>query len=291
MGKTGQSGQNAGDAAPAGTDDHRRPWFKRPLPWIGTLATAVVTGVAITLASNYASNTVSGHNHNHNHALASTGPTATGGQAAHLQVDNVSLRAGNDTGNGLAPFKIDIKLLNTGSQVAIINHVRLIVQQFAALPVCGTQGGFTSTGAYSANMPTPALPGRVIDVPISQLVPAGGADRFDVLLETRILKKFPERLTVYLYRVHAYLTYNVGTRPVDLGEILVVLPVAPDQGEYFWSRYYAANPQVLNGVLTPSEILPYKRCAIRNSNVLQSILALPAMRTVELAAIPSKLAS
>ena len=286
MGKTGQSGQNAGDA-PAGTDDHRRPWFKRPLPWIGTLATAVVTGVAITLASNYASNTVSGDNH----ASASTGPPAAGGQAAHLQVDNVSLRAGNDTGNGLAPFKIDIKLLNIGSQVAIINHVRLIVQQFAALPVRGTQGGFTSTGAYSANMPTPALAGQVIDVPISQLVPAGGADRFDVLLETRILKRFPENLTVYLYRVHAYLTYNVGTKPVNLGEILVVLPVAPDQGEYFWSRYYAANPQVLNGVLTPSEIPSYKRCAIRNSNVLHSILALPAMRTVELAAIPSQLAS
>jgi hypothetical protein len=286
MTQIGQSGHNADDAAPAGTDDHHRPWYKRPLPWIGALATAVVTGVAITLASSYANNAVSGDNH----ALAPTGLPATGGQAARLQVDKVSLTYGNDKTSDLAPFKIDIKLLNAGSQVAIVNHVRLIVQQFAALPRCAAQGNFTSTGAYSANMPTTALPGQVIDVPISQLVPAGGADRFDVLLETRILQGFPQKFTVYLYRVHAYLTYNVGTRPVDLGEILVVLPFPPESGEYFWSRYYAANPQVVSGVVTPPEIPAYKRCAIRNSNVLHSILALPAMRTPELAAIPARLA-
>lgn len=283
MTQTGQSGQNADDAAPAGTDDHYQPWFKRPLLWIGTLATAVVTGVAITLASSFASNTVSGDNH----TLAPTRLPATGGQAAHLEVDNVSLTAGNP---GLTPFKIDIKLLNTGSQVAIINHVKLIVQQFATLPLCATQGDFSSTGAYSANMPTAALPGQAIKVPISQLVPAGGADRFDVLLETRILQGFPQKFTIYLYRVHAYLTYNVGTKPVSLGEILVVLPFPPGPGEYFWSRYYAANPQVVNGALASSGIQTYKRCAIRNSNVLHSILALPAMRTAELAAIPSQLA-
>jgi hypothetical protein len=254
------------------------------LAWIGALVTAVITGVAVTVASSYASNNVSGDNH----ALVPTGPPATGGQAAHLEVDEVSLTAGTWSPK-LAPFKIDIKLLNAGSQVAAINHLRLIVQQFVALPLCASQGNFGSTGAYSANMPTAPLLGQVIDVAISQLVPAGGADRFDVLLKARPLQ-CRHRLYVYLYRVHAFLTYNVGTRPVDLGEILIVLPITPDGGEFYWSRYFAAHPQAAARVLTPSEIPAYKRWVVRNSNELHSILTLPAMRTAEVAAILPQLA-
>jgi len=207
-------------------------------------------------------------------------------------VDDVSLTAAKWPGNQPEPFKIDIKLLNTGSQVAVVNGVRLVIQQFVALPLCATAGDFLSTGAYTANMPTAPSPRQVVRVPISQVVPAGGADRFDVQLRVPLFRTThqPHHFKVYLYRVHAYLAYNVETKPADLGEILVALPISPDAGEFYWSHYYAANPQIIKQIVDRPHIPAYKRCAISNSRALHFILALPARRTADMAAILSQLA-
>jgi transposase-like protein len=70
-----------------------------------------------------------------------------------LTVDEVSLSPGdvrfepNHRLPQVIPFKMDIKLLNTGTQLAAINDVRLVVQQFVKIPQCGTQGGFGVTGS------------------------------------------------------------------------------------------------------------------------------------------------
>jgi hypothetical protein len=282
------SGGKADDTAPTKAQEQRKPLWKRPLPWIGAFTTAVVTAVAITLANTFTSGAVSGNTH----TPAPAGQPTAAVSAAHLQVDEVNLTPAQGWGS---PFKLDIRLLNTGSAVAIINHVRLVIQQFALLSICATQGGFGPTGAYAANMPVPASPGQVVDAPISQLVPAGGADRFEVLLRAPILPvtaPMPSspygplpKLNVYVYRVRAYLTYNVGTTPADLGEILITYPGPVLAGEYYWTPYVATHPQFLSGVLTPAELPAYKKCAIANSVTLRSILALPAIRDTFMARV------
>jgi hypothetical protein len=285
--KPGQSGHKAENPASTVDNGVRKPWLKRPLPWIGAVVTAVVTGVAVTLASHYAGNAASGGGH----------PTATvsvtsSGATAHLEIDEISLTPATgpkDATRLLTPFTIDIKLLNTGSVVAVINHLRLVVQQFAMLPLCNSQGGFGSSGAYTANLPTTASPGQVIDVPISQLVPAGGADRFDVLLRAPLVLGKNVN-SIYLYRVHAYLTYNVNTNPADLGEIIIAFPYSPSAGEYYWTHYYAVNPQVVAGVVSSGDLAKYKQCVIANSHALYSILTLPAMRATDMNGIVPQLA-
>jgi hypothetical protein len=98
----------------------------------------------------------------------------------HLEVDGVSLTS--QASSGSAPFKIDIKLLNTGKGLAAINDARLVIQKFVVLPMCGSQGEFGPTGTYPHSMPTNPKPGQVVNIPVSQLVSPNGADRFDLLL-------------------------------------------------------------------------------------------------------------
>jgi hypothetical protein len=203
----------------------------------------------------------------------------------HLEVDGVSLTSGDfNRADKVLPFKIDIKLLNTGNGVAAINDARLVIQKFAVIPQCASQGNFGSTGTYSSNMPISPKPGQVVDIPISQVVPSNGADRFDLLLYAPVVKG-TWGPNVYLYRVHLYLTYNVHTKPLDVGEVLVNLPIIPSGGEYYWDSNHAAHPEFISGVVYAPDIPEYKRCVINNSNTLRSILSLSAMRPVPIAAI------
>jgi hypothetical protein len=115
-----------------------------------------------------------------------------------------------------------------------------------------------------------------------------GVDRFDLLLRAPLVQR-PFGPNVYLYRVHLYLTYNIHTKPLDVGEVLVNFPYVPGPGEYYWDSYYSTHPQVLSGVLSPAQIPIYKKCAIKNSHALHSILSLPARRVAQLASILPRL--
>ena len=208
-----------------------------------------------------------------------------------LEVDAVSISPGQvvipQAGLGaITPFKIDIKLLNTGTQLAVINDARLVIQKFVKVPQCAAQGDFGSTGHYRSNMPTDPRPGTVIRIPISQLVKPDGADRFDLLLHAPVLSGSPG--TTYLYRIRVYLDYNIKASAIDVGEILIGLPFYPDSGDgYFWTRDFAAHPNYFNfeGKAAPG----IERCLIRNSHTLNSILSLSGKRTAAMLAIPAQL--
>jgi len=216
-------------------------------------------------------------------------------QKPSLEVDQVGLSPANVSfpayGPGspgpspiVTPFKIDIKLLNTGTQLAVINDARLVIQNFAEIPQCTANGNFPSTGNYSGNMPSDPRPGTVITFPVSQLVNPDGADRFDLLLSAPTLSGLALP-TIYLYRVHVYLDYNTGTGPVDVGEILIALPFDPSDGDaYFWTHFLAAHPDYYYN------IVDIERCLISNSHALNSILSLPGKRTTALSGIPPLLA-
>ena len=214
-------------------------------------------------------------------AHASSGPAAG---APQLEVDGVSLTAATVNGDTFLPFKIDIKLLNTGNGVAAINDAKLVIQKFVVLPQCASQGNFGSTGTYSSNIPINPRAGQVVDIPISQIVPPNGVDRFDLLLHAPVVKG-GWGPNVDLYWVHLYLTYNVRTKPLDLGEVLVNLPLTPGAGEYYWDSYHAAHPEIVSGAVSGPDIPEYKRCVINNSYALRSMLSLPGMRPEQLAAI------
>jgi hypothetical protein len=203
----------------------------------------------------------------------------------HLEVDGISLSSGDIQGNGeFKPFKIDIKLLNTGKGVAAINDARLVIQKFVTVPLCNSQGDFVSTGTYHTNMPTDAKPGQVINVAVSQLVQPNGGDRFDVLLRTPLLQG-RAKFNAYLYRVHLYLIYNVHANPLDVGEILVDLPFPPAAGEYYLNSYFLTHPQLIRNTVYAAGLPEYKRCAVKNSRALRSILSSRAMRPASLTGV------
>lgn len=216
-----------------------------------------------------------------------------GKQKSSLVVDQVSvspagLRYPQSGSKTVIPFGIDIRLLNTGSQLAVINYARLVIRQFVKIPLCQSQGAFPPTGYYPSHMPLDPHQGTVVSIPVSQQVNPNGADRFDLLLKAPPWTHASYG-AVYLYRVGIYLSYSLGAKPLYAGTVLVDLPFdIHDDGSYFWDRFYASHPSALNywGRYKPG----IERCLMKNSYVLHSILPRPATRTAPMAAIPPKLA-
>jgi hypothetical protein len=290
--RMGKSGARSGGQEPQSANQRKaarqpeKPHWRKRLVWLGTLGTvgtAVLVGVLVNVLSTQAQRVVPPPSS----VPPSSAPASSAGASAapHLEVDEVSLTSAGTNANGkLMPFKIDIKLLNTGKGLAAINYAKLVIQEFVVLPKCAAQGHFASTGTYRRNLPINPKQGQVENIPISQLVQPNGADRFDLLLSGPLVQR-PLGPNVYLYRVHLYLAYNIRAKPLDVGEVLVNFPFVPGPGEYYWNSYYSTHPQVVSGVLTPAQIPIYKRCAIKNSYALHSILSLPARRVAQLAAI------
>jgi hypothetical protein len=257
--------------------------WPRALKRLATRSHAIVIGVAVTV--------LGGLGLAYSQQVSGVGHSAPGVAAPHLEVDQVTLSYGGWTqatdGSPVpVPFEVDIRLLNTGPQVAAINSARLVMQQFVMLQGCMSQGGFMPTGSYQANLPDRATPGRTIDIPVSQLVPANGADRFDLLLRSQLPGKAPDEL--YVYRFHLYLTYDTGDQ-LDLGETIIGFPLAPAVGQYFWSKTVLTNPS-LYSELTQLGRAGIETCDIRNSRSLHSVLSLPGARPAALSAIPAQLA-
>lgn len=248
-----------------------------------TRSHTIVIGVAVTV--------LGGLGLAYSQQVFGVGQSAPADSAPHLEVDQVSFAySGWPRVTGWPPvpkpFEIDIRLLNTGTQVAAINSARLIMQQFASLPECMAQGGFFSSGSYSAGLPDHATPGRTINIPVSQLVPAGGADRFDLLLRSQLPGNMAADL--YLYRFHLYLSYNKSDQ-LDLGETVISFPGPPAVGQYFWSQAVLTNPG-LHEELAQLGRAAIEKCDIANSRTLHSVLSLPGARPAELSAIPPQLA-
>ena len=255
----------------------------RALVRFATRSQTIVVGVAVTV--------VGGLGLAYSQQVSGVGQPAPVVSAPHLEVDQVSFaysswpRAPGDPPVP-KPFEIDIRLLNTGTQVAAINSAKLVMQQFASLPECMAQGGFASSGSYSASLPDHATPGRTIVIPVSQLVPVGGADRFDLLLRSQLPGNMIADL--YLYRFHLYLSYDKGDQ-VDLGETIISFQGPPAPGQYFWSPIVLTNSG-LHEELDELGRAAIEKCDISNSRTLYSILSLPGARPAELSAILPQLA-
>jgi hypothetical protein len=216
----------------------------------------------------------------------------------HLEVDQVGLSYGSWTGKIPDPFRIDVKLLNPGRQLVAINGARLVIERSITLRQCAAGGeDFPSTGSYRANLPGHPKQGDVIDIPVSQLVPADGADRFELLLRTRLPMANLNRtgVPVYLYRIHLYLTYNAPSHLLDAGDIVVGYPFAPVSGQYYWTRFWEANPSYFDTMMNNNKDIEsrVKECDISGSEDLRAFFASVSPGTkqpIDLAGTKSRLA-
>lgn len=245
-------------------------WLKKPAVWIGTLITAVITGVLINLATGTASNL-----------------SAHGGAASKIEVDSVTaqyLPRSPQGGPQARPVKIEFEIRNTGDQLAIIRAARLTVQQFAALPHCLAQGGLPITGIYKAFLPMNPSPGASVDIPTAQQVGPDAADRFGIKLGLPVGASFEN---VYVYRVRIGLLINNSSVPANAGEAIIALPSQPDQS-YFWSKQTAAHPDYMPA-FQGSAVPQLGQCLIKNSRKLGAILTMAGARPAQLAEIPSQL--
>jgi hypothetical protein len=210
----------------------------------------------------------------------------------HVELDRLSVSPGRipsprQIDGKLGPFSINIELINAGTQIAVVNDAKIVIERFVKLPDCAAQGAFPTTGSYGAFMPIKPRRGEVIYVPVSQLAPSNGADRFNIFL------RLPGRSehgsgTIYMYLIKVYVNYGTPNKLSDVGNVLVDLPFDPTSaGAYFWTKYFAAHP----GYFGFEGRLAYgiERCLVRNSRILHSILSVSAMRTHGLSIIPSEL--
>ena len=249
-----------------------RKWLLRPHTVISGVLVAILGGVGYFIVQSVIVQPVFG-----------VGEDKVALQIVDTRISPAGIVVQNST---LAPFKIDIKLLNTGKQSAVIKEARLVVQRYVKLPQCGTQGDLPSTGHYRGNMPANPKQGATVNIPVSQVVPPNGADRFSLLL----YGPPQQSKIVYVYRTHLYLLYNVGTARIDVGEMLIDVPWDPAWSDaYFYSRYFAARPGYFK--FAGSDAAGIENCLIKNSKSLQSILSGPAARTKAVAAIPSELST
>jgi hypothetical protein len=180
--------------------------------------------------------------------------------------------------------------LNAGSQIAIINSAKLTIQNSAMLQACAGQGGFPSTGSYPANLPANPSPGSIVNIPISQTVPANGVDRFDLLLDTPI--SLTNRGAIYLYRFTLDLTYNAHNSRLNVGTFVISSPTVPTENQYFWGKSWAKDPDFFDTMMSHNGTaeVATKECDIKDSRILQAFLSLSGIRPPELSKVPSRLA-
>jgi hypothetical protein len=259
---------------PKAAHQPEKPRRRRLLVLLGTLGSAgiaVLVGVLVSVLSNQAQRVV---------------PPPSGSTTPQLQLDKISLTAANTALSGntpvITPYRVDITVVNSGSGVAVINDARLVIEQFATLPICNAQGYLDASHSYNGTMPAHPKQGQVVDIPLSQKIAPNDADRFDLLLG---LPRDKVGYDVYLYRVQLYLTYNTNNGPLDVGDLLINLPVLPAEGEYYWNSYYAADPSMMLATVYTPEVPTYEKCVINNTHALYSILSLPSLQPTSLAQI------
>jgi hypothetical protein len=205
--------------------------------------------------------------------------------APQLEVDSTLVMPKTIQRAGRPGFvdQVYFSLRNTGSQLAIVTGLRLEVQQFLSLKECFSAGSLLTTGWSRASLPVDPKLGTVVTVPESQQLAPDSADKFEVSLHVNNVTR-----GLQLYRLHAWVLYDKQAAPVDARDLLVALPLEPQDGGYFWSRQDQADP----GRLRPftASLQQLSQCLIGNSQRLRTMLSLPGARSAGLAGLPAQLA-
>jgi hypothetical protein len=206
------------------------------------------------------------------------------GSSPRLELDAVQVTPKMSERHGLLSFsdRVYFSLRNTGSRLAIITGLKLQVQQFAQMPECFSSGSLVTTGWSTVSLPADPSPGQAVTVPVSQQMAPDSADKFEVSLHVP-----KTALGIHFYRLRAWVIYDEQVA-LNVGHLLVSLPVEPQAGGYYWTRMDQADPGRLKPFTTNLQSLSH--CLIANSKRLHAILSLPGNRSAGLTSLPATLA-
>ena len=167
-----------------------------------------------------------------------SGPSATETSKAALQV--ISTRAVNRPPRveALAKYNaadvsgVVLTLRDPGNGVSVIDRVRFVVKQFAALSDIGCipgAGPIPISANYRATLPSVAHPGQTIDAPLSQEVRANSADRMKIGLDVKsngpyVYETSDGTGASRIYRMDVLLYHDKERKPVDAGAVILAIP-------------------------------------------------------------------
>lgn len=202
-------------------------------------------------------------------------------QAPRIEVDSVTIQPAKYYPK---PYKISLSIRNTGNQIAIIRAARLRVLEFTRLPICLSQGDLPITGHYKANLPAPAKPGKIINIPVSQQVAPDAADKFQLLLRAPAFRNE----TVDIYRLEVSLLYDNVSTPVEAGDAIAALPFDPNY-QYVWT-HADQKARGKNMEFMGNEFPQISRCLISNAKHMETLVSFSGERSAALSSLASQMA-
>ncbi|TXS43321.1 hypothetical protein EAO75_31875 [Streptomyces sp. uw30] len=120
---------------------------------------------------------------------------------------------------------LDVKLRNRGGSTAVLKRLELEVEEAGSFGFSRMElmAAMPSSATYDIELSPPRWPYHPVrEKALSQVIPAGDADRFEIRLHVTA----PDRIRE-LYRLRFDLFYNGDDRRVCAGPIAVAFPRAP----------------------------------------------------------------
>lgn len=181
--------------------------------------------------------------------------------------------------------RLELMVHNTGGGRAVISRAKIEVLRRYRLPLCFTQGGFSLSGSYDAQIPASAGRGYVVETPLHQQVGPTQPDRFEIAMGV-VPEKHPTFFGLYLFELGVSLVHDGEPRTLPMGRALVSIPEAPDAGGYFLAD---GEFKELAQVFTPGGYFDFwdkaKPCWRSNTKILRRALASEAARSPQVKAI------
>ncbi len=238
--------------------------------WAGGVITAMVIAAATVIGNGF------GHR-------ISPGPPPSASPAARPQIEVDDLLV-NPPNNPSSPMLIDIKLRNIGDQLTIVKRAVLTIRRSAPLPVCLSQGILPLSNTYGAFLPISPAPNQQVTLSLSDQIPAGQADRFELALRLPPLATRGQYL--YLYSIDISLLHDASSKAVNAGHVILLMPDAADADQYFLTRIDNAGRAQISAIQGPGAFT----CLRSNATQLREFLSLPGARAQELTNVLSQLA-
>jgi hypothetical protein len=182
--------------------------------------------------------------------------------------------------------RIDVTLHNVGTGRSIVKRAQVRIRRFLAIDRCYTQGDLPIGQTYDFRLPTRPSGGEVIVAPISRQLPVDGADKFALSLGTDGTRpgEMPADARVRLYQLDVSVLHDdQGTRPLQLGTVLVSLPSIPISSQYYSTSTIEASWNTVKD-FPADRVLP---CWRANNKNLSAFLSLTGERSPQLAAVGS----
>jgi len=179
---------------------------------------------------------------------------------------------------------LDISVQNKGTARVVLRRAVVKVERFTTIHVCNTQGELEVTGEYDLSLPSPAEVGYTASKKVNQQVGPDEADRFQIRLQNKDIKKVHK---VSFYSLDVTIETNGSPAFIHAGKAMIALPLVPsnNDGGWYWSHRFVREPLDWLG---PQQVA-VEACMHGNSRAMQEFLAGPGILSEELLNLRSDL--